>query len=146
MTDSEASQRITHRHIEVFRAVMTAGSVTGAAQLLYTSQPTVSRELARRRSLDELARFLCRHVLASVDGEAAVLLPDAEGRIQDPTRFCHRGAEAAAAAVIQGSSGGVNTRPPDIYELRIDHPFLFAIRDTETGSILFLGRVMNPSA
>lgn len=42
---------ITHRHIEVFRAVMTAGSVTGAAQLLFTSQPTVSRELARMESL-----------------------------------------------------------------------------------------------
>ena len=39
--------QIQHRHIEVFRAVMTAGSVTGAAGLLHTSQPTVSRELAR---------------------------------------------------------------------------------------------------
>ena len=38
---------LTHRHIEVFRALMTAGSVTKAAQLLFTSQPTVSRELAR---------------------------------------------------------------------------------------------------
>ncbi len=42
---------ITHRHIEVFRAVMTAGSVTAAAQLLFTSQPTVSRDLARMESL-----------------------------------------------------------------------------------------------
>ncbi|OWQ87628.1 LysR family transcriptional regulator [Roseateles aquatilis] len=46
-----AAAPITHRHIEVFRAVMTAGSVTGAAQLLFTSQPTVSRELARLESL-----------------------------------------------------------------------------------------------
>jgi DNA-binding transcriptional LysR family regulator len=37
---------ITHRHIEVFRAVMTARGVTAAAALLCTSQPTVSRELA----------------------------------------------------------------------------------------------------
>lgn len=43
--------RITHRHIETFRAVMVAGSVTGAAELLHTSQPTVSRELARLESL-----------------------------------------------------------------------------------------------
>jgi len=37
---------VTHRHIEVFRAVMTARGVTAAARLLCTSQPTVSRELA----------------------------------------------------------------------------------------------------
>ncbi|WP_018152660.1 LysR family transcriptional regulator [Leeia oryzae] len=38
---------IQHRHIEVFRAIMTSGSVTEAAVLLHTSQPTISRELAR---------------------------------------------------------------------------------------------------
>lgn len=42
---------IQHRHIEVFRAVMTAGSVTGAAALLHTSQPTLSRDLARLEQL-----------------------------------------------------------------------------------------------
>jgi DNA-binding transcriptional LysR family regulator len=42
---------ITQRHIEVFRALMTAGSVTAAAQVLFTSQPTVSRELARLEDL-----------------------------------------------------------------------------------------------
>src|ERR1700712_5643027 len=48
---------LTHRHVEVFRAVMTAGSVTGAAEALSTSQPTVSRELARMESLLRLALF-----------------------------------------------------------------------------------------
>jgi DNA-binding transcriptional LysR family regulator len=42
---------ITHRHIEVFRAVMTSGSVTSAAGLLFTSQPTISRELAQLEDL-----------------------------------------------------------------------------------------------
>ncbi|MEO6920423.1 MAG: LysR family transcriptional regulator [Collimonas sp.] len=48
---------ITLRHIEVFRAVMTAGSVTAAAALLRTSQPTVSRELARFESLVRMKLF-----------------------------------------------------------------------------------------
>lgn len=48
---------LTHRHIEVFRALMTTGSVTAAAQLLYTSQPTVSRELARMEQLTGLRLF-----------------------------------------------------------------------------------------
>ena len=48
---------LTHRHVEVFRAVMTAGSVTGAAAALFTSQPTVSRELARMERLLALRLF-----------------------------------------------------------------------------------------
>ena len=57
MTDTALAHRITHRHIEVFRAVMTAGSATGAADLLHSSQPTVSRELARLESLLGYALF-----------------------------------------------------------------------------------------
>lgn len=38
---------ISLRQIEIFRAVMTTGNLTEAAALLQTSQPTVSRELAR---------------------------------------------------------------------------------------------------
>ncbi|MBS0882799.1 LysR family transcriptional regulator [Pantoea sp. JGM49] len=39
--------KINWRHIEIFHAVMTSGNLTQAAALLHTSQPTVSRELAR---------------------------------------------------------------------------------------------------
>jgi len=34
------------RQIETFRAVMTTGSISGAAKLLFISQPAVSRSLA----------------------------------------------------------------------------------------------------
>ena len=57
MTEPPLAHRITHRHIEAFRAVMTAGSATGAADLLHSSQPTVSRELARLESLLGYALF-----------------------------------------------------------------------------------------
>ncbi|HEX7638757.1 MAG TPA: LysR family transcriptional regulator, partial [Burkholderiaceae bacterium] len=52
-----AGPALTHRHVEVFRAVMTTGSVTAAAAALFTSQPTVSRELARMEALLRLALF-----------------------------------------------------------------------------------------
>ena len=61
----------------------------------------LSRELARRRTIDELSKFLVRHVLASVEGESAVLLPDKDGKIQDPEHFCDRGAVRAAASTVR---------------------------------------------
>ncbi len=54
-----------------------------------------------------------------------------------------KGTEATAATVIVGQvSSGLATQP---VHLTIDRPFIFAIVDRETGTILFLGRVMNPA-
>ena len=53
------------------------------------------------------------------------------------------GTEAAAATVV--IMEGAATAPTDPIEVTIDRPFLFAIRDTETGTLLFLGRVLNPA-
>jgi len=54
------------------------------------------------------------------------------------------GTEAAAAtgAVMKLTSVG----PAPLPVFRADHPFLFLIRDNMTGSILFIGRVVNPKA
>lgn len=43
----ETIVNLTHRQIEIFRAIMVSGQVTRAAALLFTSQPTLSRELNR---------------------------------------------------------------------------------------------------
>lgn len=53
------------------------------------------------------------------------------------------GTEAAAAT---GVTVGITSMAPAPVELRIDHPFLFLIRDTRSGSILFMGRVVDPDA
>ena len=49
------------------------------------------------------------------------------------------GTEAAAATAVVMKRGG-----PRSIRFRADHPFLFLIRHKKTGSLLFLGRVMNP--
>ena len=67
--------------------------------------------------------------LSAVQHEATVTLDE-------------RGTEAAAAtAGVFERVGGLATSP---VTLSIDRPFIFLIRDTKTGAILFMGRIMNP--
>lgn len=53
------------------------------------------------------------------------------------------GTEAAAASAV---IVGVTSMPSQPVEFKIDRPFVFFIRDIQTGSIIFVGRVLNPSA
>ena len=55
-----------------------------------------------------------------------------------------RGTEAAAATAIELSLKGAPPRP--VRPFRADHPFLFMIVDRPTGSVLFMGRLVDPSA
>jgi len=54
------------------------------------------------------------------------------------------GTEAAAATAVMMMVGAA-PGPSRIIEFRADHPFIFLIQERETGSILFLGRVSNPT-
>ncbi len=53
------------------------------------------------------------------------------------------GTEAAASTAIVI---GETSMPISEINLKIDRPFIFVIRDIPTGSILFLGRVVNPDS
>ncbi len=56
-----------------------------------------------------------------------------------------KGTEAAAATAVMARAGGM---PPSSEPLvfHVDHPFLFLIRDTTSGAILFMGRLSEPPA
>lgn len=51
---------------------------------------------------------------------------------------------AAVTVIIIEVEKGVEKGPPPPIVMKIDRPFIFVIRDVETGVILFVGRVMNP--
>ena len=53
------------------------------------------------------------------------------------------GTEAAAATAVASDCWAIAS-PTTIF--RADHPFTFIIRDNQTQSILFMGRVNNPAA
>jgi len=61
-------------------------------------------------------------------------------------RVDEKGTEAAAATANAGLAGAAAVPMPKPIEFRADHPFLFFLRDDETGLVLFMGRVTNPSA
>jgi serpin B len=50
------------------------------------------------------------------------------------------GTEAAAVTTV---GVGVTSLPPQI---RVDRPFVFAIRERLSGTILFLGKIVDPRA
>jgi len=52
------------------------------------------------------------------------------------------GTEAAAATAIGAETTSAPVNP---LIFRADHPFVFLIQDNETGLVLFMGRVSDPS-
>jgi serpin B len=51
-----------------------------------------------------------------------------------------KGSEAAAATAVSLEESG----PPERIEFIVNRPFLFLIADDRTGSILFMGKVVEP--
>jgi len=53
-----------------------------------------------------------------------------------------KGSEAAAATVVEMVESAMPVE--EIKQFRVDRPFMFTISDDRTGSIMFMGRVMEP--
>ena len=58
-----------------------------------------------------------------------------------------RGTEAAAATVThyRVTASLKEEKEPEPIVFRADHPFIYFLRDSETGAVLFAGRLVTPT-
>jgi len=80
--------------------------------------------------------------LSGMDGTRDLFILDVVHKAL--VRVDEEGTEAAAATAVMVA--GSEAPFDELIELTIDRPFIFLIRDINTGAILFLGRVLDPTA
>ena len=54
------------------------------------------------------------------------------------------GTEAAAVTVVAAATAQASSEPQRTHSMIVNHPFVFLIRDEETGQILFMGSITDP--
>ena len=79
---------------------------------------------------------------SGMDGQRDLFIGD--GFHKAMVRVDEQGTEAAAATAVNMQATSARVDPP--LTLTIDRPFVFLIRDDDTGALLFMGRIVNPKA
>jgi serpin B len=114
-----------------------------AAVSVYLPRFGVSRQLALAETLVALGM---KRAFAPRGADFSGLTrkePICLARVQHQAvvRVTEQGTEAAAATAVTAAKANGGGGPPPF---RADHPFVFFIRDVESGAILFLGRLVDP--
>ena len=125
------------------------GEITGklAAKDIAFSMPKFS--FASSTDLSNMLQFLGmsdafhpgRADFSGIDGKRDLFVSDALH--QAVISVDEKGSEASAATAIIIGTTGYPVGPA--LTLAIDHPFVFLIRDQQTGLILFMGKVLDPA-
>jgi serpin B len=87
--------------------------------------------------------FTDRADFSGMDGEKSLFISDVIH--QAFVDVNEEGTEAAAATAVVMQRAAIPAEPERIPVFRADHPFLFFIVDDESGTILFMGRITDPS-
>jgi serpin B len=121
-----------------------AGDLTSHQVSLTMPKFEYESEFSLRNALTELGMpvaFSDTADFSGMNGEGGLCIQDVLHKAF--VSVDEKGTEAAAAtAVIVALSSAPS---PDV-ELTIDRPFVFLIRDIQTGAVLFAGRVLDPTA
>jgi serpin B len=136
---------------EAFEDSLSAETVTGIIENLEYQQVDLTMpkfEFDSSFSLQEALSALGMPIAFSGSADFSGMTGNRELFISDVVHKAfvsvdEAGTEAAAAtAVVVGETA----MPPAPVTMTIDRPFIFLIRDIETGTILFVGRTLDPSA
>jgi DNA-binding transcriptional LysR family regulator len=115
------------RHIEVFHAVYTAGSITGAAKLLNVSQPSVSKVLAHAEQQLGFVLFerVKGKIIASQEAERLIShVSDAYDNINELRRVSEniRNSETGLIRIAMAPAFGIELVPAAIASYLVKHP------------------------
>jgi DNA-binding transcriptional LysR family regulator len=149
---------LNHRYIEAFRAVMIRGTATDAAAMLHTSQPVISKLIARFQSTSGLKLFELRKSRLVPTPEARVLFNTIErsyiGLEQIGQTIAElRGIHAGLIQIGCIPSVGMGVLPQIIRSFIERHPTVQTsletvssslVRDSVASGRLDLGIVMTP--
>jgi serpin B len=133
-----------------FEASLNGEQVAGIVQDLERAQVTLTLPKFEFESEFSLASVLARMGMPAAFSSDADFSAMTGARDLSIDAVLHKafvavdeeGTEAAAAtAVVMAETASLIE---DLIEVRVDRPFLFLIRDIETGAILFVGRVVDP--
>jgi serpin B len=153
---------------ELAMVILLPRQVDGCRNLEERLTPSLLSHSLRQMKQQRVEIFLPRFKLESgfdlVQTLASMGMPDAFGQKADLSgidgsrelfisgifhkawgEVNEEGTEAAAATAVAVAGRAISKPPPPPPVFRADHPFIFLIRDTRSGSLLFLGRFMNPS-
>ena len=91
------------RHIEVFHAIYISGSITGAAELLYVSQPSVSKVLSHAEQQLGFPLFHRNKGKLTPTAEAEIMFPEIKRIYQQLKTVRH-----LAGNIGNGATGIIN--------------------------------------
>jgi serpin B len=135
-----------------FEQSLTAGSLAASLLGLRPHRVEVALPRFRMESAFELAPVLSAMGMPAAFNDAADFSGINGRRDLYLSAVVHKafvdvneeGTEAAAATGVAVARMAIAVRPEPVVVFRADHPFVFLIRLNRTGSLLFLGRVVNP--
>ena len=58
--------------------------------------------------------------------------------------WCEVNEEGTVAAAVTSVTATLTSAPPQPFSMKVDRPFFFAIRDNQSGVLLFMGSVQDP--